>query len=252
MAIVKVNGGKAVERRPGPGPFTKSASKGAKHAIDKHATKKHAGKKHPAKKHPAKKHQAKKHAAEKHAAKEAQRHEANKASEHRLPQEIEADAELLSDAFHHLQRASALISLLEPDSGGDLRQLLEHGIALYRAALVAQATEEPGGRAQVMECAVGLLRAAEHLAMAGLYTARIEFRERVEPPDTNTVKRHLAALRPRVEQLGEPEREQAKRLLAMARELLRRAMEADGTDPHLDYELTMAADGLCAALERGV
>jgi hypothetical protein len=37
----------------------------------------------------------------------------------------------------------------------------------------------------------------------------------------------------------------------MAGELLRRA-ETAGDDAHLEYELTMAAEGICTALEAGL
>jgi hypothetical protein len=40
-------------------------------------------------------------------------------------------------------------------------------------------------------------------------------------------------------------------LVGLGWELLRRADAAE-EDPHLAYELTMAADGLCTALEEGL
>jgi hypothetical protein len=237
MAIVKFGGGGGLERRVGIKAAKKAAKKGAKHAIEKHAAKKHPAK-HPAKKH-AEKHPGKK------AAKKAAAHEAS-GSVHSKQSELKADQSAsLSEAFHSLQRASALVSLLEADSGGDLRRLLELGISLYRTAA------QTGGK-DVALCATGLLKSAEHLAMAGLYTARVEHRVEVDAPDASEIRRHLERLRPRFEKLGEPEREQARRLYAMAKELLRRAGRADGKDPHLDYELTMAADGLCTALEQGL
>ncbi len=244
MAIERVTrGGDGLERRVGltaaKRAAKKSAKKGAKHAIEKHAAKKHAMEKHAGKK--AAKKVAKK-AAEKVAARKVEersgKHDSDGGSSHEL-----------SKAFHHLQRAGALISLLEQDSGGDLRHLLEHGIELYRAAVRVNG---PVGGKDVVRCAVALLRASEHLAMAGLYAARVEYRVQVEPPDPSEVKRHLAKLLPRMEALEEPQREQAQRLMAMARELLRRAQSAEGNDPHLEYEYAMAADGLCAALEEGI
>jgi hypothetical protein len=233
MAIVKFGGGGGLERRLGIKAAKKAAKKGAKHAIEKHAAKKHPAKKH-AEKHPGKK-----------AAKKAASHEAVD-SAHSKRSELKADkSDSLSKAFHSLRRASALISLLEADSGGDLRRLLELGIGLYRTAA------QTGGK-DVARCATGLLKSAEHLAMAGLYTARLEHRVEVDAPDASGIRKHLEDLRPRLEKLGEPEREQARRLYGMAQELLRRAEDADGQDPHLGYELTMAAEGLCTALEQGL
>jgi hypothetical protein len=228
MAIVRVGGG-GLERRVGLKAAKKAAKKGAKHAIEKHAAKKHA-EKHPGKK--AAKKTAPPH--EKHAS-ESREHAADASHE-------------LIRAFHHLQRASALISLLEQDSGGDLRHLLEYGIELYR---MASRVETSGGK-DVVRCAVGLLKASEHLAMAGLYAARVEHRVLIEAPPSHQVERHIEKLGPRLDELDEPQREQARRLLAMARELVRRAEASRTSDPHLAYELTMAADGLCTALEEGL
>jgi hypothetical protein len=126
-------------------------------------------------KHPAKKHAAGKHAAKKHAAKHAAKHPGKKAAkkaasplrdevasaERKVEDAIGDHQAELDMAFHHLHRAAAVISLLEKDSGGDLRMLLEHGIDLYRSATGAQRAEG------VVRCAFGILRAAEHLGMAG-------------------------------------------------------------------------------------
>ena len=245
MAIVKVSGGPALDRRVGLKAAKESAKKSAKQAAEKHEAKKHAAKKH-AEKHPGKK-------AAKKAAKRAGGSTSSKTPALEFAvKKADRDPELISKAFHHLQRASALISLMEPNTGGDLGLLLEHGIALYRASAASHRAGRSNDDEQMMRCAVGLLKAAEHLAMAGLYAAREDFRVGVEPAGADAVKRHLLELRPRLQELGEPEREQARRLHAMARELLRRADQTDGRDPHLDYELTMAADGLCTALENGL
>jgi hypothetical protein len=232
MAIVKVGSGGGLERRVGIKAAKKAAKKSAKYAIEKHAAKKHAAKKH-----------AEKHAGKKAAKKSASHEHKDSRSKQ---SDLQADSSVdLTRAFHSLQRASALISLLEKDSGGDLRRLLELGIELYRTA------GQTGGK-DVARCATGLLKSAEHLAMAGIYSARVEYRVHVEVPETSDVRKHLERVRPRLESLGEPQRERARRLYAMAQELLRRADQADGSDPHLDYELTMAADGLCTALEQGL
>jgi hypothetical protein len=242
MAIVRVNGGGAISGPEGAKP----PAKAAKHAVAKHAAKKHAAKKHAAKKH------ASKHAAK--AAKHAAKHAAKAAKEVGPPMNvpdgardrIEGDEAELGMAFHHMRRASAVISLLEPDSGGDLRSLLEHGIDLYRGAT---ATKRAKGS---VRCASGLLRAAEHLGMAGLYSARKEHRVEVGgTPYRTDIEHHLDTLGPRLDGLSERKRNHVARLEAMARELLKQA-EGSGDDPHLEYELTMAADGICTALEAGL
>ena len=253
MAIVRVSSGN-LARKPEGGP----PAKAAKHAAKKHAAKKHAAKhalEHAAK-HAAK--HATKHAA-KHAAKAAN-HAAKHAAKAAHPT-VEAeqtrpcgfpylvwnsgdeDETELTRAFHHLQRAGAVISLLEGDSGGDLRSLLENGIDLYRGARLR-------GHAKVSaRCASGLLRAAEHLGMAGLYAARRKHQVDVPAPSPAEIEHHLQSIRPRLKGLGASAG--AKCLAAMAEELLRQA-EASMDDLHLAYELTMAADGICSALEAGL
>ncbi|SFS13478.1 hypothetical protein SAMN05421771_2317 [Granulicella pectinivorans] len=139
-------------------------------------------------------------------------------------------------AFHHLQRASAVISLLEGESGGDLRMLLEVGVARYR-------DEEDG--------AAGLLRAAEHLAMAGLYAARAMHRLDVREPAAGEVERLIDRVAVKVDELDESEEAVGfeARLPLMAGELLGRAEAAADQDLHLAWELAMAADGICEGLE---
>ena len=159
--------------------------------------------------------------------------------------ELDQEDEQLAHSFHHLHRAAAVISLLEHDSGGDLRMLMEHGMSLYRNAVSSKRREG------TVRSAFGLLRAAEHLGMAGLYSARSEYRVEVPPPPRSEVARQLRELGPRLDDLHPPERENARRLCNMARELLHRAEQA-GHDPHLEYELTMAAEGICVALEEGI
>ena len=87
--------------------------------------------------------------------------------------------------------------------------------------------------------------------MAGLYAARADHRVKVAPPKASVVSSHLTNLAPRLDKLAPAQRDIARRLESMARELLRRA-HAAGHDPHLQYELTMAADGICSALEQGL
>ena len=111
---------------------------------------------------------AAKHAAKKHA-KKAAKHVEEHASGLNPPP---VDDIGLNTAFHHMQRASAVISLMEKSTGEDLRDLLERGVKLYCKAL-----DDGGGRKKVLR-AIGVLRAAEHLSMAGLYA-----RERQSPPE---------------------------------------------------------------------
>ena len=209
----------------------KSAKKAAKHAPDKHA----------AKKAPAKK-------GAKHVAKHARDWDAEERKrrlEERRDAELDQDDLQLTHSFHHLHRAAAVISLLEHDSGGDLKMLLEHGMELYRSA---SGMKRKHG---TVKSAFGLLRAAEHLGMAGLYSARSEYRVQVPPPPRSEVEKQLRELGPRLDHLRSPERENGRRLCNMARELLHRA-ESVGHDPHLEYELVMAAEGICVALEEGI
>ena len=200
---------------------------------------KHAAKKHAAKKHPAKKHAAKKHVGAKHAAKASVQSIAD------AREQMEDDHAELGQAYHQLQRAGAVISLLEAESGGDLLALLEHGIDLYRQA----ADEKHSGKRA--RCAFGLLRAAEHLGMAGLYSARSEYRVEVAAPKLAALQHHLDTLDARLDGVTTRKTDEGHRLLDMARELLRRAVEHED-DHHLLYELVMAADGICSALEAGI
>ena len=138
-------------------------------------------------------------------------------------------------AFHHLQRASAVISLLEGESGGDLRMLLEIGVARYR--------EDEDG-------AAGMLRAAEHLAMAGLYAARVSHRLDVSEPSIKELEGLIAKVGAKVDRLEEwGEAGMMGRMPLMAAELLGRAEAAADQDHHLAWELAMAADGICEGLE---
>ena len=229
MAIVRVTGGGGLERRVGlkaaKKAAKKGAKKGAKHAIEKHAAKKHAAKKHPGKK-------TAKKAAKKVSAKVA-------ALQHE-PHDLKQSP--LERAFHHLQRAVAVISLVEEDSRSDLRGLLEQGLELYRRATQRGADKKLAGQA------LGILAAAEHLGLAGLYSARVEFRVDVAAPPLDAMEEQWRIVSGRLDALGRPARPEAEMLQAAAFELLRRA-DAASDDPHLAWELGMAAEGLCTALE---
>ena len=204
----------------GPTAIKKHAKKAAKHAGKKHATKKHAKK------------------AAKHAGEGGWQ---DKSEQTRLePGSIEHE---LRRAFHHLQRASALISLIEAQSGGDLKVLLRHGIEFYR-----EATE--GGKIDAARAAVGLLRAAEHLSMAGLYAARGVHPMRIEEPSTDDVKALVESIGRRMVEVDSGS-EYGLRLHALVFELVKRAEGAEH-DPHLAWELVNGADGVCFALEAEV
>ena len=266
---------------PSTGGSSRSIAIKRSGALAKHAAKKHAAK---AAKHAAKKHAAK-HAAKKHAEKHAAKKHAKKAAKHistelvqfavgdwqdeqqelgeaavlgsyaekhvgkKENKEKKHNRKLLTKAFHHLQRASAVISLIEPDSGGDLKMLLHHGVELFR-----EASKGKGHKSEsLVQSAFGLLSSAEHLSMAGLYAARSVHQLDVEVPSTTQVEERLAELAPRLEAASNSKkiRKHGERLLEMAHELLQRAEAADH-DPHLAYELVMAVDGLCLAFEAGL
>lgn len=207
----------------GPTTIEKSAKKAAKKAAKKSAKK-----------------------AAKHAAKHAK-----KATGHithdgfkELTRKRSGDGDL-GRAFHHLQRASAVISLIESESGGDLKVLLHHGVERYRDAASYGTAER-----WRIPLAAGLLRAAEHLAMAGLYAARGVHQLNVEEPAVEELDAMGASIAKRVAGV-EPRGVYGLRLRAMIYELVKRA-EGAGDDPHLAWELLMGAEGLTAALEAGM
>src|SRR5271170_424594 len=114
---------------------------------------------------------AAKHVAKKHA-KKAAKHTAEKVAR----RATSASDHGLMTAFHHMQRASVVISLMEKGTGEDLRDLLERGVKLYR-----KASEDEEGNKFVLR-AIGVLRAAEHLSLAGLYAAREKYQRKVASP----------------------------------------------------------------------
>jgi hypothetical protein len=196
------------------------------------AVKKHAKK--------AAKHAAK-HFTEKHA-KKAAKHEAEKTMG--LTQ-MDGRREHLLAAFHHMQRASVVISLMEKGTGEDLRDLLERGAKLYEGA-----AKEKAGDRKVLR-AVGVLRAAEHLSLAGLYAARHKHRQKVASPAPKWLGGFIAETDRRLTKVEGKERSKGPDLYPVSVELLRQAEDADH-DPHLAAELAMAAEALCSALENGL
>jgi hypothetical protein len=176
---------------------------------------------------------AKKHAAKKTAAKVA-----------RPPVAYAADHGQMT-AFHHMQRASVVMSLMEKGTGKDLRELLERGAKLYRKAMEDEAKDK------VVLRAIGVLRAAEHLSMAGLYAARRKHRQKVASPTPEWLAKVIAETDHRLELIEHEERGKGTDLFPVTVELLRQAEDAD-IDAHLAFELAMAADALCFALENGL
>jgi len=151
----------------------------------------------------------------------------------------------LMTAFHHMQRASVVISLMEKGSGEDLRGLLERGVKLYRKAVEGDASNK------LVLRAIGVLRATEHLSLAGLYTARQKHRQRVTSPPPEWLRKVIVETDHRLEQIEYERRGKGADLFPVTVELLRRAEGADH-DAHLAFELAMAADALCFALENGL
>jgi pimeloyl-CoA synthetase len=186
-----------------------------------------------------------KKAAKKHAAKHTAKKHAKKAAKH-VGVKTEGRQGLgLVTAFHHMQRAAVVISLMEKGTGEDLRDLLERGVQLYRAAMEDDAKE------RIVLRAIGVLRAAEHLSLAGLYAAREKHRQKVASPASEWLEGFISETDHRLEQVEHAERGEGTDLFPVSVELLRQAEDADH-DAHLAYELAMAADALCFALENGL
>ena len=149
-------------------------------------------------------------------------------------------------AFHHMQRASVVISLMEKGTGEDLRDLLKRGVKLYRKASRGGCAEN-----KFVLRAIGVLRAAEHLSLAGLYAARAKHRQKVASPTPEWLAKVIAETEQRLETIEHEERGKGTDLFPVTVELLRQAEDADH-DAHLAFELAMAADALCFALENGL
>jgi len=158
---------------------------------------------------------------------------------------VYADDYGLMTAFHHMQRASVVMSLMEKGTGKDLRRLLERGVKLYSKAMQEEAKD------RVVLRAIGVLRAVEHLSMAGLYAARRKHRQKVVPPTPEWLAKVVAETGNRLEKIERQERGKGTDLFPVTGELLRQA-EDPKLDAHLAFELAMAADALCFALENGL
>ncbi|HEX3373332.1 MAG TPA: hypothetical protein VHS13_03935 [Edaphobacter sp.] len=151
----------------------------------------------------------------------------------------------LMTAFHHMQRASVVMSLMEEGTGEDLRDLLKQGVKLYRKAV------EDDAKNKFVLQAIGILRATEHLSMAGLYAARVKYKQKETSPTPEWLAKVVAETDYRLEQLERKERGKGPDLFPVTMELVRRA-EGSDHDAHLAFELAMAADALCFALENGL
>ena len=161
------------------------------------------------------------------------------------PQAVYAADHGQMTAFHHMQRASVVMSLMEKGTGKDLRRLLERGVKLYRKAMEEEVKEKTVLRA------IGVLRAVEHLSMAGLYAARRKHRQKVTSPTPKWLAKVIAETDHRLEQIEHQERGKGTDLFPVTVQLLRQAEDKD-LDAHLAFELAMAADALCFALENGL
>jgi hypothetical protein len=151
----------------------------------------------------------------------------------------------LMTAFHHMQRASVVMSLMEGGRGEDLRKLLKRGVKLYRKAV------EDNAKNKFVLQAIGVLRATEHLSMAGLYAARAKHKQKVTSPTPEWLEKVIEETDHRLELIEHQERGEGTDLFPVTAELVRRA-EGSDHDAHLAFELAMAADALCFALENGV
>jgi hypothetical protein len=158
---------------------------------------------------------------------------------------IYADDYGLMTAFHHMQRASVVMSLMEKGTGKDLRELLKRGVKLYSKAIEDKAKEKTVLRA------IGVLRAVEHLSMAGLYAARRKHRQKVASPTPEWLAKVVTETGHRLEKVEHQERGKGRDVFPVTGELLRQA-EDPKLDAHLAFELAMAADALCFALENGL
>lgn len=87
--------------------------------------------------------------------------------------------------------------------------------------------------------------------MAGLYEARRKHREKVSAPEGPWLEGFMAETNGRLRRVEGKKRGEGTDLLPVAEELVRQAEDADH-DPHMSFELAMAADALCFALENGL
>jgi hypothetical protein len=118
-------------------------------------------------------------------------------------------------------------------------------VKLYRKAV-----EDDAGSKIVLQ-AIGVLRATEHLSMAGLYAARAKYKQKATSPTPEWLAKVTAESDRRLQQIEHLEHGKGTDLFPVTAELVRRA-EGSDHDAHLAFELAMAADALCFALENGL
>ncbi len=121
---------------------------------------------------------------------------------------------------------------------------MARGVKLYGKAA------ERGDEAALMR-SIGLLRAAEHLALAGLYAARHKHREKVAEPAEEWLTETIAGIGERLKAVEQTKRGKGTDLFPATEEMLHQAGDVED-EPHMAYELAMAAEGLCFALENGL
>ncbi len=208
----------------------------------------------------AKRHAPAKHAPAKHAKKHAKKQAAKKdgaapSSRHSLssrPADADRLAHELGRAFHHLNRSTALLSLLKQEIGAGLRPFLERAVTLYLEAMEF-ASDEPRHAGDLAACAAELLLAIEHLASAGVYAQEKASVPTFPAPQSSMDSAMFDRIHGRVAKLGREDRDLARAIRDAARSLVERADEARGMrDWHLAYEFLAAAEALAAALETGV
>src|SRR5258708_27701944 len=129
----------------------------------------------------------------------------------------------LMTAFHHMQRASVVMSLMEEGTGEDLRDLLKRGVKLYRKAV-----EDDAGSKVVLQ-AIGVLRATEHLSMAGLYAARAKYKQKATSPTPEWLAKVTAESDRRLGQIEHLGRSKEAEVFLVTLELGRRG---GGVRPH--------------------
>ena len=93
---------------------------------------------------------------------------------------------------------------------------MHRGVELYRGA----ADAKEAGRRRRPRAAGGLLRAVEHLAMAGLYAAREKLLLHVPAPSAEATKRRMAEVLARLKRLHPTAENYGEHLCLTAVELL--------------------------------
>ncbi len=109
---------------------------------------------------------------------------------------------------------------------------------LYRKAI------DDDAESAIVLRAIGVLRAAEHLSLAGLYVARAKHKQKVTSPTPQWLAKLIAETDRRLEKLVDAERGKGTDFFPVTVELLRQSQDPK-IDAHLAFELAMSADALC-------